>query len=475
MKKLIFIILLTISYSTLAQTSKYKIEGEVTGLQDTEVILAYYFGGKQYAKDTAISKNGKFIFSGNEDLEGGMYLVVLPEQKWFDIIVSEQKFKFKTSLNNLVSDMTFVNSKENTPFYKYLNFINLKQQEISPIREKLKSASAEETKKLKKKQEDIDKEVMSYRENFLKNNKNIFFSKIIKATIDPIIPVSPKDKDGNIDETFPFRYYKNHFWDNVDFNDERILRTPLFHSKVEQYLDKMTAKNPDSIIVSANILVEKAKVNKEIFRYVVSHITSKYERSKIMGMDAVFVNMVENYYITKMCPWVEEDQLKKIIERAEKIAPNLIGKVAPEFNDLYGRPFMKDLNGKTHTLQSVNAEYTLLVFYGPTCGHCKTEIPKIKNTIDSLINLKYDIKTFAVATEFDVSEWKKFIKEQKTESWINVADISHDDEGNPLASSDWRDKYDIYSTPVVYLLDKEKRIMAKRITHQQFAEIITRD
>ena len=136
---------------------------------------------------------------------------------------------------------------------------------------------------------------------------------------------------------------------------------------------------------------------------------------------------------------------------------------------------MKDLNGKTHTLQSINADYTLLIFYGHTCGHCKTEIPKIKNTIDSLINLKYDIKTFAVATEFDVSEWKKFIKEQKTESWINVADISHDDEGNPLASSDWRDKYDIYSTPVVYLLDKEKRILAKRITHQQFAEIITRE
>ena len=476
MKKtyLLLLISLAISYSSTAQTSKYKIEGEVTGLKDTEVILAYYFGGKQYAKDTAISNNGKFTFFGSEELEGGMYLVVLPDQKWFDIIISEQKFKFKTSLNNLVSDMTFINSIENTPFYKYLNFINLKQQEISPLREKLKTASAEETVKLKAKQENIDKEVMAYRENFLKENPDIFFSKVIKATIDPVIPEAPKDKNGKIDETFAFRFYKKRFWDNVDFSDERILRTPLFHSKMEQYLDKMTAKNPDSIIVSANILVEKTKENKEIFRYVVSHITSKYERSKIMGMDAVFVNMVENYYITKMCTWVEEEQLKKIIERAEKIAPNLIGKVASEFIDFYGRPFMKDLNGKLHTLQSVDAEYTLLVFYGPTCGHCKTEIPKIKNTIDSLINLKYDIKTFAVATEFDVDEWKKFITEQKTESWINVADISHDKEGNPLASSDWRDKYDIYSTPVVYLLDKEKKIVAKRITHNQFADIITR-
>ena len=490
MRKLILLITLTtfVFSNSSAQSfsnNGYKIEGEIAGLQDSEIILAYYFGGKQYAKDTAMAKNGKFIFTGNEKLEGGMYLVLLPapskikidgspDQKWFDIIISEQRFKFKTSLNDLIGNMSFVNSKENTPFYKYLNFINNKQKDIAPIREKLKSASAQETKELKKKQEQIDNEVLKYREDFLKRNKNIFFSKIITATIDPIIPDSPLNKDGKTDENFPFRYYKKHFWDNMDFSDSRILRTPLFFSKMEQYLDKMTAQSPDSIIISANTLVEKSKASFEIFKYVVSHITSKYERSKIMGMDAVFVNMVEKYYITKMCTWVDEEQLKKIIERAEKIAPNLIGKTASEFTDIYGRAFMKDLNGKFHTLGSIKADYTLLVFYGPTCGHCKTEIPKIKNTLDSLINLKYNIKTFAVATEFDIEEWKKFIKEQKTENWINVADISHDKDGNPLASSDWRDKYDIYSTPVVYLLDEKKKILAKRINHKQFAEIITR-
>ena len=92
----------------------------------------------------------------------------------------------------------------------------------------------------------------------------------------------------------------------------------------------------------------------------------------------------------------------------------------------------------------------------------KKEMPKIKHNIDSLTNLGYDITTFAVATEFDKEEWKKFIKDQKTEDWINVADINHDEEGNPVASSDWRDKYDIYSTPVVYLLDKNKKILAKK-------------
>ena len=142
MKNFLFVLYFIYCLSLSAQSSKYKIEGEISGIEDTEIILAYYFGGKQYAKDTALSKNGKFIFTGDEKLDGGMYLIVLPDQKWFDIIISEQKFSFKTSLNNLIGDMSFTNSKENTPFYKYLNYINLKQQEVAPIREKLKTCTA---------------------------------------------------------------------------------------------------------------------------------------------------------------------------------------------------------------------------------------------------------------------------------------------------------------------------------------------
>ena len=250
-----------------------------------------------------------------------------------------------------------------------------------------------------------------------------------------------------------------------------MLRTPVFHNKMTQYLDKLTVKNPDSIIESTDLLISKIK-NKDIFKYVVSHITSTYERSKIMGMDAVFVHMVENYYMQDKCDWVDEKQLKKIVERAEKIAPNLIGRVAPEFVDIIGRPFMKDPNGKTFKLSDVKSEYTILVFYAPDCGHCKKEIPRIKEVTDSLNLNGIDIKVFAVTTEFDKEEWIKFIKEKNTENWINVGDIQKDEEGNPMASSDWRDKYDIYSTPVVYLLDSNKKILAKRISYEQIVEII---
>ncbi len=462
--------------STVTDKGKeyYKIKGEIIGLQDSTVILAYYFGGNQYATDTADVIDGKFTFEGNKELKGGMYLVVLSESRYFDIIVSEKIFSFSTKLDNLVGEMTFEKSKENPPFYEYLKFITSMQQEMNPIKQKLQNADGIAKKQLEKKAQEIDNRVKLYRSEFLKNNSDKFFSKILLATTEIEIPEAPLDSTGNPDQNFPYLFYKKHFWNNIDFSDERILRTPIFFSKMEQYLEKLTVKHPDSISISADILVEKSRANDEVFKYVVNYITSTYERSKIMGMDAVFVHMVEKYYITNQCSWVDSTDLVKIADRAQKIAPNLIGRKASEFHDAYGRPFMRDTLGIIHTLNEINANYTVLVFFGPTCGHCKKEMPKIKNTVDSLITIGYNIETFAVATEFDKEEWKKFINEQGTGEWINVADINHDSEGNPVASSDWRDKYDIYSTPVVYLLDKEKSILAKRINHTQIAEIINR-
>ena len=487
MKKiaLLFILFITITSQSYSQSkfgekkitqllTGYNISGEIEGLKDTSVMLAYYFGGKQYATDTAEVINGNFSFKGEKELQGGMYLVVLSNQQYFDIIVSEQHFSFSTKFNDLIGSMSFKYSEENPPFYEYLNFITQMQKEATPIRKQLETTEGDLKKTLQEKANAIDVKVKKFRSDFMTNNKDKFFSKIVKATTEIEIPESPLDSTGNPDKTFPFRFYKKHFWDNIDFSDSRMLRTPIFFNKMDQYLDKLTAKHPDSINVSADVLIELSSANGDIFQYVVSYITSTYERSKIMGMDAVFVHMVEKYYITNKCDWIDSTQLVKIADRAQKIAPNLIGRKASEFLDFYGRPFMKDTLGKTHILKEINADYTLLVFYGPTCGHCKKEIPKIKNELDSLIETGINIKTFSVATEFDKSEWKNFINTKDIGKWINVSDINHDDEGNPVASSDWRDKYDIYSTPVIYLLDKEKKIIAKRISYKQITEIVGR-
>ena len=172
-------------FSSKKQTQEklgYKIEGEIKGLVDSTVMLAYYFGGKQYATDTALVNNGKFTFEGDKILDGGMYLIVLNDQQYFDIVVSEQHFSFSTSINNLIGDMSFKNTKENPPFYAYLNFIINMQKEVTPLRQQIEQAKGEKKKEIQSKITQADNKVKKYREDFLKNNSNIFFSKIVKAT-----------------------------------------------------------------------------------------------------------------------------------------------------------------------------------------------------------------------------------------------------------------------------------------------------
>ena len=437
-------------------------------MQDTTAILAYYFGGKQYATDTTDVVKGKLTFSGDKELEGGIYLVVLSGGKYFELIISEQKFSFTTDKNDLVASMNFKNSRENTAFYQYLNFISVQQQKVAPLKEKLSSAKEDEKKKIQKEINEVDNTVRDYREDFQSRYKDVFFSKIISATTDIVIPETPLDSTGKPKENFSFYYFKNHFWDNMDFSDKRMLRTPVFFNKMDKYLEKLSPKHPDSIIVSADIMIEKARANKEVFKYVVSYITSTYERSKIMGMDAVFVHMVEKYYMTAQCDWVKEKQLEKIIERAKRISPNMIGKKPPNL-------VFKDTSNQYHSLYHLQAKYTLLFFYDPDCGHCKKETPKVKAVCDSLVSAGIDIKVFAVNTEFEIDKWKEFIKKFNIGNWINVGDIQFDKEGNPVATSNWREQYDIHSTPVIYLLNKDKEIIAKRINDKQIVKIIERE
>lgn len=458
MIKLLIILIILFSQSFLnAQVSSYLIKGEIKGIKDTTCILAYYYGDKQYAKDTAeIDKNGKFEFKGYEKLDEGMHFVLLPNGQHFELIIdNDQKFEFKTEEgSSLVDNMQFFSSKSNNQFYQYLKELALIQ---------------------KSEKNQLNEKMIEARSNFIKSYPENFFSTVLKATIEVTIPKG-------LDSALQYRYYKNHFWDNINLDDERILRTPIFHQKWTQYIDNLTFRNPDSIIVSIDNVIEKCKKNKDLYKYLISYNTSKYETSKIMGMEKVFVHMVENYFKKETSDpmyvdWIDESQMRKIIERADTWKPLVIGAKAPNL-------ILRDDKEKIKELHKINSDFTLLIFYDPDCGHCKTEMPKIKETYDELISNNYNIKTFAVCTELEKEIWISFIKEKKIEDWINVGEFKtfangeYNQEADPYVHPNpwFRNTYDITSTPRIYILDKNKKIIANalkgNIPTEQISQII---
>jgi peroxiredoxin len=472
MKKYVSLLLILPFFAFAQKKEAYKIKVKINGYKDTVCYLANYYGAKQYYKDTAyFDKNGVCTFTGNKPLPEGVYSVVTPEMKYFEMLVTSQYFEVSTDTADFVKHMSVKGNKDNELFYEYLNYIQKVAKDAEPLRKK-RTELAKNEKENKKEIENIDKQlkeiedkINAYRENIINKYPDSFIATMFKSMKEPEAPKPPKKEDGSIDSLFQYRYVKNHYWDDINFNDERLIYSPIYHNKLERYFEKIIIKHPDTIIQEADWILDKVKDSPELFKYTVHYLTNKYERSKIMGMDAVFVHMALNYYTHDKAFWADSTVIEKIRERAKTLEPLLIGKFAPALT-------LRDTAKKWIPLYSVNGDYTILVFWDPDCGHCKKEIPKLARYYDEIKN-KHDVKVYAVSSE-DGKKWKEFIRTNKLD-FINVT-VPHEvfqDQNlatelvlsgkTDVQSLNYHKTYDIYSTPQIYILDKDKKIIAKRL------------
>lgn len=469
MKKLLFLTLfLLLTGGLFAQNTGYRINVQIKGLSDTSIYFGNYYGKNQMLIDTTkVDKNGKAVFaSGPKDtIGGGIYFIVLPNKKYFEIILDqERKFSLRTDTTDLLKNMIVDGSKENNWFYEYQKYISDKGKTMENIRKnydriKKSNPKADSIQILEKQMKDLNESVMNYKEEFIKKYPHSFTAKVFEASKDPVAPEAPILSNGRKDSLFVYYWIRDHFWDNFDLSDERLLRTPIFHGKLETYFDKVIIQHPDSIKAECDKVIARTKMNKETFKYTLWYLTNHYETSQVMGFDAIFVYLVNKYYKTGMATWVSEKVKKNIIDRANKLEPVLLGAVAPNLI-LVNRE--KGFTG----LHDVNARYTILYFWDPECGHCAKETPKLvefyNQQKDSL-----GLKVYAVCTDTSFTRWEKGIIDKHMEKFINV-------NGTRSALGNFHDLYDIYSTPVVYVLDHRKRIIAKRLGVEQIHDYLNR-
>lgn len=469
MKKSILIaslLLLALANTTFAKYG-YKINIKIAGLKDSTAYLVHYYGKPLptiYKRDsTKFNSKGVAIFESNDsNFVGGIYMLLLSDRKtYFEFLLDNgDDFSISTTMKNVQEDITFKNSPTNDLFKEYVDFLKGYSRTQEGFKKELSQAkNTSDSQAVRKKAISSSKELTLFRKNIAAKNPNTLLSSIFHALETPVVPEGDHYlADGKTkDTTFPFAYYKSHYWDGYNLQDERLIHTPILDSKLEEYFNKLVVQWPDSVNHEADMLLKKAKGTKENFKYVLWWLTRFTENSKIMGMDESFVHLIESYYMKGDAYWLSSDELSKFTDRAMKIAPNVIGNVAPEVK-------LRDIFTKnTESLVNLKAKYTLLVFYSPDCNHCQKELP----SIDSLYELKLKklgVKVYTVATEAEDSKIAEFLVKNKLEKWINTSDPEH--------TGDWRGKYDVYSTPSIYLLDEKKIIRGKRLDHTNILEVI---
>lgn len=453
--KLFILVLVLFLANNQAFADGYKIKVKINGLKDTTVYLGYHFGEKNFVLDTIkIDKKGEGIFKGEKKLERGIYLIILPGKSFFEIIIDkDQNFYVETDTSskaeNFVKNLKIKGSKENEEFNDYQKFMIIESKKVSAFRKKIQSNkdNQDSVKIYKQKIKDADEEVKIKWAEIVKNNPDALLSKVINSLNDVVVPDAPLDENGNkIDSLFEYHYYKNHFFDNIDFSDSGLLRSPIFFYKLNQFFKKVIFQMPDTVIVEAEKVIEKSKAHDEVFQYVLQFIFNYANSSNIMGMDKAFVFLAEEYYLSGQATWVDSSFVEKIRHRVNELTPNLIGNVAPELK-------MMTYDEKYVSLHQVKAEYTILMFWDTDCGHCKKDLPKLHELYQKYWEKGVDV--FCVYTQVDFKKWKQYLEDKGLTDWINVYD--------PYNFSDFRNKYNVVSTPLIYVLDKDKKIIAKRI------------
>jgi alkyl hydroperoxide reductase subunit AhpC len=445
------ILLLTLfAFSAFATTPvKHKYSFTVRGLHNTKCFLGFYYGDKSYVLDSsAVDEKGNFSFQGDSLLPGGVYFILLKDKRYFEFIIDkEQHFAMRTDSTDFVKFMKVEGSPENQLFYDYLNYAAVQYQKLKKMQDSLKTPAQKMAGHAK--MDSLNNAVKKYKEDFIAHHPEMFVSEIFKAAEYPDVPETPTLPNGRKDSTFGFRYYKSHFFDNINFSDDRMVHTPqqIFFDRVKEYFTKLTFQVPDSINAAADYILNKARRSPDMFKFLVNWISFTYESSNIMGMDAVFVHMVETYYTPQIATWESPSHLDKMIERAKQLEPILIGKPAIPL-------VLPDTANVMTDMEAGNARYTVLIFWDYDCGLCQREIPKLKKWYDSVKGQGYEVYAVEIAENLDIQKWKEYIRKHNL-NWINVADISH--------TSNFRHDYDVISTPMIYILNEDKRIIAKKI------------
>lgn len=457
----------------------YDIAFQLKGFKNDTVILGQRLNDSYIRKDTAIlDGQGKGAFRGDEALGQGMYLVYLPDNRYFDLLIGkEQHFTFVNDTSDLLGEMKVTGSADNIAFYDYQRYLKQMRQQAMDLQDKIKNAAVPgDSARYKGQLDDLNEEVQNSIRERISKYKGTFFSVFLLALQDVQVPDPPRDEAGNItDSLFQYRYFKNHYFDNFDVSDVRLLRTPIYQNKILRYVDRVVVQMPDSLIEAVDMLIEESRSDPQLFRYMLITLFNHFAESQIMGMDAVYVHIAEKYYIPE-AQWSSDEFISKLKDRVAKLSPTLIGKTAPDIRlvrvspehmmaaaedeELKKDPYVGDF----FQLYDIDAPYIILYFWEADCGHCKKQTPILHDAYERL--KKKGVEVVAVhilGGEEGKVKWIDYLNQQGYFDWINC--------WNPYDFS-FKDVYDVSSTPSLFVLDKDKKIVAKKITPDQAEKII---
>lgn len=452
--RLILMIMLTSIKGVMAQTRGHNITIEITGMPDTLYQVGYYWGSQKYPLKEVSLQEGVMRLSGEEILPVGTYFV---EKQGFtyDFLVKEQQFKLRFDLEDPYETLVVEGSEENQLFKKYKQMQNEFQKQFGQLFVSMQQAQGDDSVRLVRQWINESQSRQSKWNQFALDNEGTYTAQIARLMIDPSPPSMENIKDETQRTERKYQYYIEHYWDGIDLADVSLLRTPLLYGKVTNYLNRGISQHPDQLIGEIDRIMARCEGSKETFKFWSGTFLNEYHYSRAFGREAVYLHIVEEYFLSGQADWIPEKSLDFLKEDVAYMKGNLIGQVALPL-------LVKDEDqNKIDALRGTNGTYRVLFFYDPNCEHCMEVAPLLNSAYEKLSQL--DVKLLSICTIDDRNQKNGFVE-------------AYDLAGTHLmrsASDDSLHKdYDIRSTPKLYVINKHGTIVGRNLDVTQLVNYV---
>ena len=428
----------------------FNLEVTYPGQEGKKIYFGQYWRGSTYARDSVmVPANGKAVFTSKEKYPEGQYFIYIAPDLRTDLLIGGEQSKIQININNKDYHRSTVSGSNDTKLlWDYMGMVTESENIVETLNDQLSDPKTTSQKK-----KNIEKEIAKEEEiaqahiaDLIKNNRNSWFGTFLKGMTSINLPYpNPKNEKEFIDNK---NFGKAHYFDNINLTDARLWRTNYMTSYIDTYLRQWVDPIPDSLAIAANNLVTKTKSNEACFKEMLSYLVNMSTTSNRMGDENIWAKLCEEYIFDKKLSWIDDTQMSGLQYMYEHIKNNRIGMRARNIK-------LTTMDGKTVETNDIQSEYLMIYFYGHDCHYCMEETPRIYNDI----YLKYKDKGLQVVAidikGSDKKEWEKFVKDNKMTSWINAAD--------PNNKSQYWMNYDTSYIPSVFVLDKNKKIVAKKI------------
>jgi len=439
--KQILILLLFISSFTQAQ---FSVNGTLKSSLETDWVILYKIEGarQKFIQNTTLKKDSVLIdgekqeistfkFDLLQDTKKGTYRISYKTDGtgFLDFIFNNENVRVAFHPEYPEQTAIFYESEENIIYREYLN-------EILPAQQKLDSlqitALQQPNKNLSSNYASLLSGILQIQSKYITETEGMYVQPFIKATLrtnSDEIKTSAKEYMTTISSTF---------FDHMDFSNQALKSSAFLINRITDFVFYINySENPEvqQNIYKKSIQTVFSKIDDDAFKSeVIEFLIAQFETTKNLEIiDFLF----EEYY--DKLPEIHQNTT--FASEKKSLFASEIGRIAPDFSWIE--------NGKTLKLLSLKeAKNYVLVFWSTTCSHCLREIPELHK----LTSNNKDVKVIAFSLEDDKYGWESY--KENLHGWHNV-----------LGLKKWQNKtartYNIHSTPSYFILDANKKIIAK--------------